>query len=105
MSIFSLHSIADYAELIGAAHAMIGTWLLALKTKSARWGWIAYLVSNICWVVFAVQIERRLMLVQMISFTASSLVAIWNFWIVPRYPHLPEFNSQLWRKKTNEQHS
>ena len=95
-----LPPLVDVAEIVGAINGMAGAWLIALRFKYSRWGWIAYLISNICWVAFAADIHRNWLLIQMIGFTFSSVVGVWNYWIVASYPQLPRTILQIWRRKT-----
>lgn len=61
-------------ELVAAAFGVLGTVLLALNGKRAGWGFIAYLVSNAGWILFAWMHAHWGMLAQQVAFTASSLL-------------------------------
>lgn len=73
----------DFIELLAALFGVIGTVLLALNRKHAGWGFVAYLVSNVGWIVVAVEHGLWGLLVQQIVFTASSLLGIWVWLIRP----------------------
>jgi hypothetical protein len=75
--------LMNVAEAAGAVSALVGAWLLALRLPYSHWGWVAYLVSNMCWLVFAILIGRWWLLLQTMGFIISSLVGVWNFCISP----------------------
>jgi hypothetical protein len=80
--------LLDGAEIAGAISGLLGAWLLAVRGRNANFGWWAYLVSNLCWLTFALLLHRQWLLAQTIGFTGSSVVGIWNYWAVERYPGL-----------------
>lgn len=70
-----------FAEIFGAALGLVGTVLLALRGRWAGWGFAAYLVSNVSWLVFSHGFAHWAMFVQYVGFTLTSLLGIWT-WIV-----------------------
>lgn len=72
------YQMIDVAEVAGAANGLLGAWLLAFKTPYAKFGWVAYLISNVFWLAFALILARQWMLVQTVGFTVSSVVGLWN---------------------------
>lgn len=88
----------DVAEMMGATNGLIGAYLLAFKTRYTKFGWIAYLLSNCCWLVFAILLQRNWLLVQTIGFTVSSLIGIWNHILSEHY------SSILMRSKGDGNH-
>ncbi|MGE0329731.1 MAG: nicotinamide mononucleotide transporter [Ramlibacter sp.] len=73
-------------EFIGAFFGVLGTALLAVRCRYSGWGFVAYLVSNAAWIVFALQQKHDGMLVQQIVFVVSSLVGVWVWLVRPRWP-------------------
>ena len=65
-------------ELSGCALAMSGSLLVALHNKASRWGWIAYLCSNIVWSVFALVTGTYGLFVQQLGFTATSIYGLYR---------------------------
>jgi hypothetical protein len=63
-------------EWSGCALAMSGSLLVALHNKASRWGWIAYLCSNIVWSIFA--LVTGTYFVQQLGFTATSLYGLYR---------------------------
>lgn len=70
-------------ELVAAAFGVLGTVLLALNGKRAGWGFIAYLVSNAGWILFAWMHAHWGMLAQQVAFTLSSFLGVWMWLIRP----------------------
>jgi hypothetical protein len=71
----------DPVEAFGAIFGVLGTLLLATRTRWAGFGWLAFLASNACWLWFAIAHRFDFMFWQQTAFTASSLVGAW-VWLV-----------------------
>lgn len=67
---------------IGCLTALTGSALLALNLKVSAWGWLAYLISNGAWIVFALYTSNTALLVQTLGFTMTSIIGCWR-WIPP----------------------
>jgi len=89
--------LLDGSEIAGSISGLLGAWLLAVRGRNANLGWWAYLASNLCWMTFALLLNRQWLMVQTIGFTASSVVGIWNYWAVERYPGLRPIQISLRR--------
>jgi len=70
-------------EIAAAIFGVWGTVLLALKGPRAGWGFVAYLVSNACWIAFALAHQHWGLLAQQIAFTATSALGTWVWLIKP----------------------
>jgi nicotinamide riboside transporter PnuC len=77
----TLHTAA--IEVIAAVFGVWGTALLALRGPRAGWGFVAYLVSNVAWLVFAWAYGHWGMFAQTLAFMASSLFGIWVWLLRP----------------------
>lgn len=77
-------------EILAAAFGVAGTLFLAMKTKRAGWGFVAYLVSNSASLVFFWIQQHWALFGQQLAFLASSLVGIW-VWLLR--PHARLFRS------------
>ncbi|MFE8644155.1 hypothetical protein ACFX58_03610 [Sphingomonas sp. NCPPB 2930] len=73
-------------ELLAAVFGLLGTILLATRSRFAGWGFVAYLVSNGGWMAFAWPLGNWWLFAQQVGFTATSLIGIWC-WLV-RQPQL-----------------
>ncbi len=71
-------------EIISAAFGLIGTLLLALRGPRAGWGFVAYLVSNLGWLVFASRHAHWGLLAQYLGFLVTSVIGIYTWLIRPR---------------------
>ncbi len=70
-------SLAD-AETYGALTGIGGALLVASMGQYSRYGWLLFLASNLCWIVFAVKGHFRKLLLQQFAYTVTSLLGIWN---------------------------
>lgn len=68
-------------EAWGARFGIAGAILVALAVPASRWGWLLYLGSNLCWLVFAHRNSYPKLLRQSAVFTVATLLGILNaFW-------------------------
>lgn len=70
-----------YIEISAAFFGVLGTLLLAGRSRRAGWGFVAYLVSNAGWLAFAWDRALWALLAQQMVFTLCSLYGVW-MWIV-----------------------
>ena len=68
-------------ETYSALFGVIGTLMLAIKSKYAGAAFVFYLFSNIGWITFAAANHHWGLLAQNLIFLATSLIGIWS-WIV-----------------------
>lgn len=68
-------------DFIGLLFGVAGTLLLATKGRRAGWGFVAFLVSNMGWILFALHHGHTKLLAQHLIFAMSSVVGIW-FWLL-----------------------
>lgn len=66
------------AETFGALTGIGGAFLIASMSQYSRYGWLLFLCSNICWVVFAAQKRFHKLLLQQLAFTSTTLLGILN---------------------------
>lgn len=71
-----------WLEWQAAVFGMLGSLLLALRIPPA-WGFMAYLVSNVTWIVVARRKGIRALIVQQGFFMATTLLGLWNWLIGP----------------------
>lgn len=70
-------------EISAALFGVLGTLLLAFKSRWAGWGFVLYLASNFGWLVFAYDHGHAFLFGQQVAFTVSSLVGIWIWLLRP----------------------
>lgn len=73
----ALWSFVWTADFAGLLCGVAGTLLLATKGRWAGWGFVAFLASNIGWILFAWDREIPKLLIQHLIFAGSSLVGVW----------------------------
>ena len=73
--------MATFYEWSGCCLGLVGALLLATNTRVSRYGWWAFLGSNIALVLLSLAIERNGLLLQQTGFTATSLLGLYrSFW-------------------------
>lgn len=76
-------SLTQWIELLGAAMGLLGTLLLAGKGKRAGWGFVAFLASNVAWMVFASTYGHWGLFAQHAAFMLTSVWGIWRWLVQP----------------------
>jgi len=79
-----------WIEIASAILGVLGTVMLAINGKRAGWGFVAYLASNVGWIVFAWMHSHWALLAQQVAFLASSLLGIWLWLFKPWLDELQE---------------
>jgi hypothetical protein len=82
--------MADAIEILAASFGVWGTVLLARNGPRAGRGWLAYLVSNVAWLVVAWRTEQWPLFVMHLAFLASSIFGIWVWLLKPALDALDE---------------
>lgn len=77
--------LAEVVSWTGCVFGLLGSFLLSNNNRASGWGFAAYLVSNIGWVVFAVATNNVAMLVMQLGFTWTSVRGLvkWRVLDVP----------------------
>lgn len=73
----------QFVEILSAALGLLGAALLASKSRFAGWAFVAWLVSNIGWIVFGAGNQHWFFIAQQVGFTATSVLGIWAWLIHP----------------------
>ena len=68
--------------VIGSAFGVLGALLLAMPALPA-WGFGAFLVSNVAWLIASARQRQWPLHAQQWVFLACSLVGLWNWWLAP----------------------
>lgn len=66
-------------EWAGCTFGLLGAFLLALNNSASGYGFVAFLLSNFCWMLFARKIKASGLLLMQLGFTATSVVGIFNW--------------------------
>ena len=67
---------------LAALFGVAGTLLLAMPAYPG-WGFGAFLVSNVGWLVFSAGHGHWRMFAQQCVFLVTSIVGLWNWWLAP----------------------
>lgn len=81
-TVSTLQGLYTVVGALSALFGMAGALLLALPSFPA-WGFGAFLVSNLGWLVFSVANRHWTLFVQQLVFMACSLLGLWNWWLAP----------------------
>lgn len=76
--------IVDLLQWVGCATGVVGSALLAWRSKWSGWGFVVYLLSNSCWIGFGVLTKAPGLVVMQLVFTATSAIGVWR-WLVEPY--------------------
>lgn len=71
-------------EWTGCVLGLLGASLLALNNRHSGWGFVAFLMSNGCWIAFGLMTGAQGLIIMQIGFTATSLLGIRNWMIRSR---------------------
>ncbi len=69
-------------EWLGAALGMLGSLLIALRIPPV-FGFLAFLISNVAWIIYARRKGLRGLLTQQVFFVGTSLLGLWNWLVGP----------------------
>lgn len=69
-------------EIMGALFGIAGAFLLAMPAVPG-WGFGAFLVSNVCWIVSSWGQQNWSLFAQQVVFLVASVVGLWNWWLGP----------------------
>lgn len=72
-----------YIEISAALLGVLGTLLLAGRSRLAGWGFVAYLLSNAGWLVFSWDQSLWALFAQQLVFTVCSLYGVWTWLVRP----------------------
>ena len=68
-------------DIASTFFGVLGTLLLACRSKWAGWGFVAYLVSNMGWLVYSLNHGAWALMGQYTVFSVVSLYGVWK-WLI-----------------------
>lgn len=88
--------------ILGLAGALV----LATNTRISRWGWLAFLIANLCAVGFAWGIGRYGLMLQQFGFVVTSLLGMARTGLLPGLDLRPRHaTSEPHRESVHAQHA
>lgn len=81
-AVFKSSGLEAKVGALSAVFGMAGALLLAMPSLPA-WGFGAFLVSNIGWLIFSAANRYWTLFVQQLVFLGCSLLGLWNWWLAP----------------------
>lgn len=82
-SLLQVISNTSLAESFGVLFGILGAYLLA---KEVRWGWVAFLISNACMIMFAISIKANGLLLMQIVFLGTTAIGLRKQFLVKKVP-------------------
>ncbi len=80
-------TIAMILEWTGAFLGLSGAALLATHHRYCGWGFLAFLISNLCWIGYAVLTGAFGLLVMQLGFMLTSAVGFFRWVLLPPVPY------------------
>ena len=74
-----MDAVLPVLEWSGAMLGLIGAAMLAINCKVSRFGWLFYLASNVCWVIFGIATHAFGLVVMQAGFTVTTLIGIYRW--------------------------
>jgi len=66
-------------EWAGCVLGAVGALLLAMNRPYSGWGWIAFLGSNACWIVFGLTTGLAALVAMQVVMTVTSLLGVYRW--------------------------
>ena len=66
-------------EWAGSLTGLAGAGLLAMNTAWSGYGFLAFLISNLCWIAYGRMAGAKGLITMQLGFTVTSLVGIWRW--------------------------
>ncbi|AEC18849.1 hypothetical protein PT7_0309 [Pusillimonas sp. T7-7] len=80
-------TITTILEWTGALLGLSGAALLAAHHRYSGWGFLAFLISNLCWIGFAVLTSAFGLLVMQLGFMLTSVLGFFRWVLMPPVPY------------------
>lgn len=77
-------------QWFGCAFGVTGSLVLASRTTRSGWGFILFLISNVFWIAYGIEIGARGLLVMQVFFSITSLIGIYR-WFGLKFMAIPCF--------------
>lgn len=72
-------ALGDLLQYLGSATGIIGALLLALNIESSRFGYVAYLVSNVAWLAFGWLFSVQGLVIMQSVFLVTTIIGLRNW--------------------------
>lgn len=66
-------------EWLGAGLGLLGATLVSLNNVVSGYGFVAFLLSNLCWMYFGVKTQAKGLLTMQLGFTLTSVMGVYNW--------------------------
>lgn len=72
-------------QWIGCLTGILGSLLLAWRSRWSGWGFAVYILSNACWLSFGLLTETFGMVMMQLVFMATSVLGVWKWLLAPQF--------------------
>lgn len=87
-------------EWAGAATGLAGAFALALNIRSSRWGWVAFLASNLLLIALLANLHRWGLVLMQAGFLTTSVLGIYrSFFARPSEDQMDPVAVQQWLER------
>lgn len=76
------------AEWLGCLTGVAGSALLAANNRWSGYGFVLFMVSNLCWIAYALMNGIYGLVAMQMAFTFTSGLGIWRWLVKPRLAHV-----------------
>ena len=85
---------ADLCEMLGSILVIVGSITIAMHNRASKYGWVAFLLSNFCFIGLSVLINRPWMLLAQIVLANTSLLGLYKVGLWPQWLRLDFFKKK-----------
>lgn len=79
-------TVITFLEWLGAALGLIGAALLAANHRLSGWGFLAFLLSNGCWIAYALMTSAYGLITMQAGYTIISAIGLCRWLLIPSLP-------------------
>jgi len=76
-------TLAAFVEWGGTLFGMLGAAMLALRFRYSKYGWVAFMISNVFWIAFGLLFTFKGFTTQQVFFVFTSGLGIFRWIILP----------------------
>ena len=82
--------LQEILQWSGCVTGVLGSALLACRSKWSGWGFALFLFSNGLWIDYGILTHTFGLIVMQVAFTVTSIIGIWRWLVLPAWARTPE---------------
>ena len=75
--------IGELAQWLGCFTGLLGAFLLALNLPLSRWGFLAYFLSNLSWIVYGLLAGLPALVLMQVGFLVTTFIGFYRWFHLP----------------------